>query len=89
MPTSRPGWALFVLTAISTCGFIDRVIMSVLVHPIKAEFRLSDTEIGLVGGFAFALLNVLLGIWVARIAEQMAHPLPSRAARWPEPGEPT
>jgi MFS family permease len=61
---------LFVLTAISTCGFIDRVIMSVLVHPIKAEFHLSDTEVGLVGGFAFALLNVLLGIWVARIAER-------------------
>jgi MFS family permease len=59
-----------VLAAISTCGFIDRVIMNVLVHPIKAEFRLSDTQVGLVGGFAFALLNVLLGIWVARIAER-------------------
>jgi len=66
----RPGWALFVLAAISTCGFIDRVIMNVLVYPIKAEFRLSDTEVGLVGGFAFALLYVLLGIWVARIAER-------------------
>lgn len=70
MRSLRPGWALFVLTAISTCGFIDRVIMSALVHPIKTEFRLSDTQIGLLGGFAFALLNVLLGIWVARIAER-------------------
>lgn len=70
MPSSRPGWALFVLAAISTCGFIDRVIMNVLVHPIKAEFHLSDTQVGLVGGFAFALLNVLLGIWVARLAER-------------------
>jgi MFS family permease len=59
-----------VLAAISTCGFIDRVIMNVLVHPIKAEFHLSDTQVGLVGGFAFALLNVALGIWVARIAER-------------------
>ena len=66
----RPGWALFVLAAISTCGFIDRVIMNVLVHPIKAEFRLTDTQVGLLGGLAFAVLNVLLGIWVARIAER-------------------
>ena len=66
----RPGWALFVLTAISTCGFIDRVIMSVLIHPIKAEFALSNAELGLLGGLAFAVLNVLLGIWVARQAER-------------------
>ena len=65
-----PGWALAVLAAISTCGFIDRIIMNVLVQPIKAEFQLSDTEIGLVGGLAFAVLNVFLGIWVARIAER-------------------
>ena len=70
MRSVRPGWALFVLTAISTCGFIDRVIMNVLVHPIKQEFRLSDTQIGLLGGFAFALLYVLLGLWVARLAER-------------------
>ena len=66
----RPGWALFVLAAISTCGFIDRIVMNVLVQPIKAEFRLTDLQIGLVAGLAFALLNVLLGIWVARIAER-------------------
>jgi MFS family permease len=59
-----------VLAAISTCGFIDRIIMNVLVQPIKAEFQLSDTEIGLVTGLAFAMLNVVLGIWVARIAER-------------------
>lgn len=70
MRSVRPGWALCVLTAISTCGFIDRVIMNVLVHPIKQEFRLSDTQIGLLGGFAFAVLYVLLGIWVARLAER-------------------
>jgi predicted MFS family arabinose efflux permease len=65
-----PGWALFVLTAISTCGFIDRIVMNVLVQPIKAEFRLTDTQIGLVAGLAFALLNVVLGVWLARIAER-------------------
>ena len=65
-----PAWALAVLAAIYTCGFIDRIIMNVLVQPIKAEFELSDTQIGLVAGLAFAVLYVVLGIWVARIAER-------------------
>jgi predicted MFS family arabinose efflux permease len=67
---SKPGWALFVLTAISTCGFIDRIVMNVLVQPIKLEFGLSDTQIGLVAGLAFALLNVVLGLWLSRVAER-------------------
>jgi predicted MFS family arabinose efflux permease len=66
----NPGWALFVLTAISTCGFIDRIVMNVLVQPIKAEFHLTDTQIGLVAGLAFALLNVVLGVWLSRVAER-------------------
>ncbi|MDB5690434.1 MAG: major facilitator superfamily protein [Sphingomonas bacterium] len=67
---TRPGWALFLLAAISTCGFIDRIVMNVLVEPIKNEFALTDLQIGLVAGLAFAVLNVVLGLWVARIAER-------------------
>jgi MFS family permease len=67
---TRPGWALFLLAAISTCGFIDRIVMNVLVEPIKIEFSLTDLQIGLVAGLAFAVLNVVLGLWVARVAER-------------------
>lgn len=65
-----PVLALFVLTAISTVGFIDRIIMNVLVEPIRAEFDLTDAQVGLLVGLAFAVLNVALGIVVARIAER-------------------
>ncbi|MFM7027931.1 MAG: spinster family MFS transporter [Chakrabartia sp.] len=68
---TSPGLALAVLTAIGVIGFVDRIIMNVLVEPIKAEFRLSDFQIGLVNGLAFALLNVVLGLFVARLAERM------------------
>ncbi len=61
-------WSL--LTAISTVGFIDRIVMNVLAVPIQAEFRLSDTQVGLLTGLAFAVLNVALGIVVARYAER-------------------
>lgn len=67
---TRPVWALFLLAAISTCGFIDRIVMNVLVEPIKREFGLTDLQVGLVAGLAFAVLNVVLGLWVARVAER-------------------
>ena len=69
-PKDRPRLALALLTAIATVGFIDRIIMNVLVPPLKAEFQLSDTQIGLLNGLAFAALNVVLGLAVARIAER-------------------
>jgi len=65
-----PWLALTILTAISTVGFIDRIVMNVLAVPIKAEFRLSDTQVGLMTGFAFSVLNATLGIVVARYAER-------------------
>lgn len=67
---TAPGWALFLLTGIAICGFIDRIIMQVLVEPLKATFRLSDLQIGLLVGLAFALLNVVLSLLVARLAER-------------------
>ena len=72
MKTRRdaPWLALGLLTAIATVGFIDRIVMNVLAVPVKAEFGLSDTQIGLLTGLAFAVLNVTLGIAVARYAER-------------------
>ncbi len=69
-PKERPRLALVLLTAIATVGFIDRIIMNVLVPPLKAEFQLSDTQVGLLNGLAFAALNVVLGLVVARVAER-------------------
>lgn len=65
-----PALALVLLTAISTVAFIDRIVMNVLVEPIRTEFGLTDTQVGLLVGLAFAVLNVMLGLVVARIAER-------------------
>ncbi len=67
---TSPRLALVLLTSIGIVGFIDRIIMNVLVEPIKADFGLTDTQIGLVNGLAFAVLNVVLGLAVARYAER-------------------
>jgi MFS family permease len=66
----RPYLALVLLTAIGVVGFVDRIIMNVLVEPIKHEFTLSDAQMGVVNGLAFAVLNVGLGLFIARIAER-------------------
>lgn len=66
----RPRLALILLTCIGIVGFIDRIIMNVLAEPLKREFALSDTQLGIVNGLAFAVLNVVLALFVARIAER-------------------
>ncbi len=70
MRRDSPWLALALLTAISTVGFIDRIVMNVLAVPIQQEFSLTDTQVGLLTGLAFAVLNVALGIVVARYAER-------------------
>ncbi|ANY18733.1 D-galactonate transporter [Tsuneonella dongtanensis] len=68
MRSTSPGLALFLLTAIGTIGFVDRIVVNALVEPLKAEFDLNDAQIGLLG-FAYAALNITLGVVIARLAE--------------------
>ena len=56
--------ALIVLTAIGTIGFVDRIVISALVEPLKDEFKLNDAQIGLLG-FAYSALNIVLGVAIA------------------------
>jgi sugar phosphate permease len=48
-------WVLFILVVVYTFNFIDRQITGILAVPIKADLGLSDTQLGLMGGLAFAL----------------------------------
>ena len=60
---------LTVLFLVSTSNVVDRQIVTVLLEPIKAEFGVSDTMLGLLSGLAFALFYVTLGIPIARLAD--------------------
>ena len=64
------GYALAVLTLACTFNFLDRQILSALAVPIKQEFALSDGELGLLAGFAFAMLYSVGGIPIARLADR-------------------
>jgi MFS family permease len=70
MRRDSPWLALVVLAAIGTVGFIDRIVVNVLVEPIKGEFRLTDTQVSLMAT-AFTVLNIGAGLIVARFAERV------------------
>ncbi|MEZ5999460.1 spinster family MFS transporter [Hyphomonas sp.] len=61
---------LFVLTLVFMSSYLDRQIVAVLLPQIKSEFSLSDSELGLLSGFAFALFYVTAGLPIARIADK-------------------
>ncbi len=75
MPPSKPmprnrAYTLFILVVVYTFNFIDRQIIGILAVPIKADLGLTDTQLGLMGGLAFALFYTGLGIPVAMLADR-------------------
>ncbi|CAD5251176.1 MULTISPECIES: MFS transporter [unclassified Imperialibacter] len=68
--TQNKWFVLAVLTAVYTFSFIDRQILVILAEPIKADLNLSDTQLGLLTGLAFAALYITLGLPIARLADK-------------------
>lgn len=64
------GLMLFTLFLVGTSNYVDRNIIGVLLEPIKAEFGVSDTMLGLLSGLSFALFYATLGLPVARWADR-------------------
>jgi len=63
------GYVLALLTLVFVVNFIDRQVLSVLIEPIKRELKLTDTQLGLLSGLAFALFYVTAGVPLARLAD--------------------
>jgi MFS family permease len=53
-----------------TLSICDRMILSILFPNIQAEFGLSDTQLGLLGGMTFALFYATMGLPIARLSDQ-------------------
>lgn len=69
-PKPAVAWcAVAVLMLAYTFSFIDRLILSLLVEPIKQDLGLSDVQISLVQGFSFALFYTLAGIPVGGLVD--------------------
>lgn len=64
------GVVLAMLLLVYTFNFLDRQILGILAGPIKAELGLTDTQLGALGGIAFALLYSTLAIPLALLADR-------------------
>jgi MFS family permease len=63
-------YVLGLLLVVYVFNFLDRQILAILLEPIKQEFALSDAQLGLLGGLAFAFFYTLLGIPIAMWADR-------------------
>jgi MFS transporter, Spinster family, sphingosine-1-phosphate transporter len=61
---------LWILLIVYIFNFIDRQIVNILAEPIARDLDLSDTQIGLMTGLAFALFYTALGLPIARYADR-------------------
>ena len=65
-------YVLALLIVVYTFNFLDRQILGILATSIKADLNLSDSQLGLMGGLAFALLYSTLGVPIAWLADRFS-----------------
>ena len=68
--TTRPGVVLVMLLLVYTFNFVDRQILGILAPSIKADLDLTDTQLGALGGIAFALLYSTFAIPLSWLADR-------------------
>jgi predicted MFS family arabinose efflux permease len=70
-PSTRYVWYVILLvTIVNVVNYMDRMALAVLAPLIKADLKLSDTQLGLLIGFGFALFYAICGIPIARWADR-------------------
>ena len=68
----RPGtawWSVALLTFAAVLSYTDRLILTILVDPIRASLHLTDTQLSVVQGAAFAVIYSCIGLPLGRIAD--------------------
>jgi MFS family permease len=63
-------YLLVLLTSILTFNYVDRTALGIVLQDIKLDLRLTDTQLGLLSGIAFALFYAVMGIPIARWADR-------------------
>lgn len=63
-------WLLFLLAVINMLNLADRQGMAASAPALKADLHLSDTQLGIIQGFGFAVFYTLLGLPIARLCER-------------------
>ena len=69
-PRPIVAWStLFILFLAYMSSFVDRMIIGLLVEPIKADFQISDTQVSLLLGLSFAIFYCLVALPIGRLVD--------------------
>lgn len=68
--TSYRYLVVWLLAVVYTLNFLDRQIVSILAEPIRKDLNLTDTQLGMLGGIAFALFYTTFGIPIGWLADR-------------------
>lgn len=68
-------YALGVLFLVNLVNMVDRAVMNVLLEQIRLDLHLTDTQAGILSGFAFALFYAIAGIFLARLSDLYNRPV--------------
>jgi len=75
-PWSAYSWyVVCILTLLYIVSFLDRTVISLVIEPLKADLDVSDTQVSLLSGLAFALFYSVIGVPMGRLADR-------RSRRW-------
>jgi MFS family permease len=69
-PLARGWYVVFVLCCCNVVAFLDRQIINLLVDDIKADLLITDTQISLLQGLAFALFYAIMALPLGRLADR-------------------
>jgi MFS family permease len=69
-PARYRQYVLVILLIILAFNYVDRVALGLVLQDIKTDLHLSDTQLGLLTGIAFALFYSVMGIPIARWADR-------------------
>jgi MFS family permease len=70
VPFNYKKYLLTVLLVILAFNYTDRAALSIILQDVKGDLKLSDTQLGLLTGIAFALFYSVMGIPIARWADR-------------------
>jgi predicted MFS family arabinose efflux permease len=68
-PSFEGWWAVGVFAIAAVLSYTDRQILALLVDPLRADLGISDTQLSILQGAAFAVLYSCVGLPLGRIAD--------------------
>ena len=78
-PSSQQAWyGVVILTLAYILSFLDRQLLSLVVTDVKSDLNLTDSQMSLILGFAFALFYTTMGIPIGRLADKKSRRTPPK-----------